>query len=71
MGCMGCMGVHGLQVRGVLYNAIFSVVVSADENGTVCVWNITNGQREGRFMKAHGDAKVGHDHSWPLALLGP
>lgn len=42
----------------MLYNSTFSVVVSADENGTVCVWNVTNGQREGRFMKAHGDAKV-------------
>ncbi|KAJ9529394.1 hypothetical protein QJQ45_013762 [Haematococcus lacustris] len=49
---------HMEAVRGVLYNMVFSVIVSADENGTVCVWNVTNGQREGRFQKAHGDAKL-------------
>uniref|UniRef100_A0A7S0WPJ8 EF-hand domain-containing protein n=1 Tax=Chlamydomonas leiostraca TaxID=1034604 RepID=A0A7S0WPJ8_9CHLO len=49
---------HMDAVRGVLYNHTFGVVVTADESGTVCVWNITNGQREGRFMKAHGEAKL-------------
>ena len=47
-----------VQVRGCLYNHTFHVVVSADESGAVCVWNVKNGQREGRFLKAHGDAKV-------------
>lgn len=46
------------QVRGALFNDVFSVVVTADESGTVCVWNILNGHREGRFQKAHGDAKL-------------
>lgn len=46
------------QVRGCLYNYTFHVIVTADEGGAVCVWNINNGQREGRFLKAHGDAKV-------------
>eukprot|EP00798_Chlamydomonas_sp_ICE-L_P024012 gene24012-9585_t len=48
---------HMDAVRGALYNAVFDVIVSADESGTVCVWNIANGTREGRFQKAHGDAK--------------
>lgn len=47
-----------VQVRGCLYNNTFHVVVTADEGGAVCVWNIANGQREGRFLKAHGEAKV-------------
>lgn len=41
-----------------MYNKTFDVIVSADESGTVCVWNIATGAREGRFNKAHGDAKV-------------
>lgn len=53
-------GVAGAaQVRGCLYNSTFHVVVSADEGGTVCVWDISSGQREGRFKKAHGDVRVG------------
>jgi hypothetical protein len=31
---------HRDPLRGALYNSTFSVVVSADEGGTVCVWNI-------------------------------
>ncbi len=51
---------HGklVQVRGTLFNETFSVIVTADESGTVCVWNVLNGHREGRFQKAHGTAKV-------------
>lgn len=49
-----------MQVRGCLYNQVFRVVVTADEGGAVCVWNVNNGQREGRFLKAHGDARVRH-----------
>jgi WD40 repeat protein len=49
---------HMHPVRSVLYNLTFDVIVSADEGGTVCVWNIATGAREGRFMKAHGDAKL-------------
>lgn len=45
-------------VRSVLYNLTFDVIVSADVAGTVCVWNIATGAREGRFMKAHGEAKL-------------
>ena len=49
---------HMDSVRGALYNATFDVIVSADEGGTVCVWSLATGAREGRFNKAHGDAKV-------------
>jgi len=56
-------------VRGCLYNYTFHVIVTADEGGAVCVWNIKNGQREGRFLKAHGDAKVGHRPYLLLLML--
>jgi hypothetical protein len=46
------------SVKGAIYNATFDVIVSADEAGTVCVWKVGTGAREGRFNKAHGDAKV-------------
>ncbi len=52
---------HMESVKSALYNATFDVVVSADEAGTVCVWNIAKGTREGRFTKAHGDAKVSEE----------
>ena len=32
-------------VKAALYNSVFGVVVTADEGGTVCVWNTANGQR--------------------------
>ncbi len=31
---------HREPLRGALYNATFHVAVSADEGGTVCVWNM-------------------------------
>jgi hypothetical protein len=34
---------HREPVRGALYNAVFGVVVSVDEGGTVCVWNLQVG----------------------------
>lgn len=40
---------HREAVKGGIYNRTFQVVVSADEGGTVCVWNIQNGSRESRF----------------------
>lgn len=36
-------------VKGAIYNSTFQVTVSADEGGTVCVWNMQNGSREARF----------------------
>eukprot|EP00983_Pelagomonas_calceolata_P110278 1159652-Pelagomonas_calceolata.AAC.10 len=54
------------QVRGCLYNSTFHVIVTADEGGAVCVWNINNGQREGRFLRAHGDAKVSTTAAMPV-----
>ncbi|GAX72651.1 hypothetical protein CEUSTIGMA_g107.t1 [Chlamydomonas eustigma] len=49
---------HMDSVKGAIYNATFDVIVSADESGTVCVWKVGTGAREGRFNKAHGDAKL-------------
>ncbi|KAG2439805.1 hypothetical protein HYH02_010440 [Chlamydomonas schloesseri] len=49
---------HMEPVKAALYNSVFGVVVTADEGGTVCVWNTANGQREGRFTRAHGDARL-------------
>jgi hypothetical protein len=49
---------HTESVRSALYNLTFDVIVSADESGTVCVWSLATGAREGRFNKAHQDAKV-------------
>lgn len=34
---------HREPVRGALYNRTFGVVVSVDEGGTVCVWNLQVG----------------------------
>lgn len=45
-------------VRHAMYNSVFGVVVSVDEGGTVCVWNLSSGNREGRFTRAHGDSRV-------------
>lgn len=46
-------------VREVIYNSTFHVTVSADEEGTVCVWNMDNGSRESKFCASHGpDAKL-------------
>ncbi|WIA12480.1 hypothetical protein OEZ85_012515 [Tetradesmus obliquus] len=49
---------HREPVRGALYNAVFGVVVSVDEGGTVCVWNLQDGCRSGRFTGGHGASRV-------------
>ena len=44
---------HRDPLRGALYNSTFSVVVSVDEGGNVCVWNIQVGgmcSRLGHFL---------------------
>ncbi|KAL4852837.1 WD repeat-containing protein 64 [Chlorella vulgaris] len=40
---------HDCRLVSALYNATFSVVVSGDEGGTICLWNLQNGRREGGF----------------------
>lgn len=46
-------------MKEVIYNKTFHVVVSADEEGTVCVWNMDGGSRESKFIAFHGpDAKL-------------
>jgi hypothetical protein len=62
-------GHHG-PLRGVLYNATFHVAVSVDEGGTVCVWCMQDGAREGRFSNAHGDSKVGDVGAAAASFLG-
>lgn len=49
---------HMEPVRGALYNKTFCVLVTADEGGTVCVWNVINGAREGRFSNAHENSRL-------------
>ena len=41
-------------VKSAIYNSLFRVVVSADEEGTVCVWNMDDGSRESKFCASHG-----------------
>ncbi len=33
------------SIKAALYNSVFNVVVTADEGGTVCVWNALTGSR--------------------------
>ena len=33
-------------------------VISGDESGTVCLWHIHTGAREGHFKRAHGDGRL-------------
>lgn len=33
-------------------------MVSGDEAGSICMWNMQNGNREGYFKNAHGSAKI-------------
>lgn len=63
-----CVWHHGLapqdraghmdSVRSALFNSVFGVVVSVDEAGTVCTWDMATGAREGRFTKAHRESRV-------------
>lgn len=46
------------SVRSALFNSVFGVVVSVDEAGTVCTWDMATGAREGRFTKAHMESRV-------------
>jgi len=40
----------------VIYNSVFHVTVSADDEGNVCVWNMENGLRESKFRATHEGA---------------
>ena len=53
-----CIRCRAESVRGAFSALTFDVIVSADESGTVCVWSLATGAREGRFNKAHDDAKL-------------
>lgn len=33
-------------------------VASGDEDGTICLWDLTTGRQEGHFNEAHGSAKL-------------
>ena len=33
-------------------------VISGDESGTVCMWNIHTGAREGNFKHCHGSGRL-------------
>ena len=33
-------------------------VISGDESGTICMWNIHTGGREGNFKHCHGSGRL-------------
>ncbi|GIL84419.1 hypothetical protein Vretimale_15893 [Volvox reticuliferus] len=49
---------HMDPIRASLFNSIFGVVVTVDEGGTVCVWDLMTGTREGRFTRSQGDSRI-------------
>lgn len=63
---------HREPLTGALYNTTFGVVVSVDEGGTCCVWNMLvrgrgegagrgRGKREGRDGGQGGDRGKGEE----------
>ncbi|KAG8462926.1 hypothetical protein KFE25_001699 [Diacronema lutheri] len=42
----------------VAYNAVFDVIVSADESSSLAVWKVETGACLGRFDRAHGTSKI-------------
>ena len=44
---------HSAAVCAALYNPTFHVVISADTESNIIVWNIETGQLSGRFTEAH------------------
>ena len=49
-------------VRAAMYNSVFGIIVSVDEGGTVCVWNLSNGSR-----CVHADVHL--LYAWTAAAL--
>ncbi|GIL56855.1 hypothetical protein Vafri_12156, partial [Volvox africanus] len=49
---------HMDPIRAGLFNSIFGVIVTVDEGGTVCVWDLMTGTREGRFTRSQGDSRI-------------
>ncbi|KAL4420053.1 hypothetical protein ABPG77_007492 [Micractinium sp. CCAP 211/92] len=65
---------HDARLVAALYNQTFSVVVSGDEGGTICMWNVQTGQREGGFSLHAKPAAPGGGGGPGLpagAMLGP
>ncbi|KAL4440619.1 hypothetical protein ABPG75_003620 [Micractinium tetrahymenae] len=64
---------HDARLVSALYNQTFSVVVSGDEGGTICMWNVQSGQREGGFSLHSKPAAVaaGGHGSKAGAMLAP
>lgn len=49
---------HTKPVCAVLFNSTFDLMVSGDEEATVCVWKIQNGDRVVRFSECHPSSKI-------------
>eukprot|EP00931_Biecheleriopsis_adriatica_P049577 TRINITY_DN28689_c0_g2_i1.p1 TRINITY_DN28689_c0_g2~~TRINITY_DN28689_c0_g2_i1.p1 ORF type:complete len:1101 (-),score=248.22 TRINITY_DN28689_c0_g2_i1:96-3398(-) len=49
---------HLAPIIGALYNDVFNQVISGDNTGTVCVWDIQTGKLEFEFRRAHQDHKM-------------
>jgi WD repeat-containing protein 49 len=59
---------HRAQLVAVLFNPLFDVIVSVDESGAVCVWNLQDGARSGRFTASHGGESGPVPHVTAAAL---
>jgi len=49
---------HLAPIMGALYNEDYHQIVSGDNQGTVCVWDVRSGKLEFEFRRTHGDAKL-------------
>ncbi|KAL0018315.1 hypothetical protein WJX77_008577 [Trebouxia sp. C0004] len=49
---------HEEPLVAALYNNLFQVVISGDESGTICMWNIHTGERQGHFKHCHGHGRL-------------
>eukprot|EP00929_Paragymnodinium_shiwhaense_P117445 TRINITY_DN8801_c0_g1_i2.p1 TRINITY_DN8801_c0_g1~~TRINITY_DN8801_c0_g1_i2.p1 ORF type:complete len:1148 (-),score=306.96 TRINITY_DN8801_c0_g1_i2:362-3805(-) len=49
---------HMATIIGALYNDDFHQVVSGDNTGTICVWDVRSGKLEFEFWRTHGDHRL-------------
>jgi WD repeat-containing protein 49 len=49
---------HENPLTCVLYNNLFRRIVSADDSGTVCVWDVESGKMLYRFKEMHGSSRI-------------
>lgn len=49
---------HSAPLIGVLVSHLFSEIISADQSGTVCVWQASTGRLRQRHAEAHGKQRL-------------